>query len=46
MLGENGQTSNVRINVFVQYRYLSLCAKFILGTSKFAESVNIDEYVC
>ncbi len=33
MLGENRQTSNVRISVFV-----------VLGTSKFAKSTNIGKY--
>ncbi len=37
MLAENRQTSNVQINVFVHSLYSSICAKYILGASKFAE---------
>ncbi len=44
MLGENRRTSNVWISVFVHSRYMSLYAKYILGTSKFAESRNIGQY--
>ncbi len=44
-LGENRQTSNVWINVFVHSRYSSLCAEYILGTSKFAELTNIGENI-
>ncbi len=44
MLGENRRASNVRISVFVHSLYLSLCTKYILGASKFAESTNTGEY--
>ncbi len=41
MLGENGRTSNVRISVIAHSHYSSLCAEYILGTSKFTESANM-----
>ncbi len=45
MLGRNRQTSNLLINIVVHCRHLSLCAKYILSTSKFAESTNISESI-
>ncbi len=44
MLGVNRWTSNVLISAFVCSRYSSLFLEYILGTSKFAELMNISEY--